>query len=138
MWIHLIMSFDCLVFVWPLCVQALEANGMDVEIDLSNLGTVNTMFAALFRLYFEALLPILLLLQTFTWIFVKSSANLVFLSKQQSQLLFLKKLSMEQLQSGLFLQEHQLVERCFYLIPFRILVCFFFFNSYIPFLSSAG
>ncbi|KAH7682590.1 Molecular chaperone (DnaJ superfamily) domain-containing protein [Dioscorea alata] len=28
--------------------EALEANGMDVEIDLSNLGTVNTMFAALF------------------------------------------------------------------------------------------
>lgn len=31
------------------CVQALDASGMDMEIDLSNLGTVNTMFAALFR-----------------------------------------------------------------------------------------
>lgn len=30
-------------------VQALDAEGMDMEIDLSNLGTVNTMFAALFR-----------------------------------------------------------------------------------------
>lgn len=29
--------------------QALDAEGMDMEIDLSNLGTVNTMFAALFR-----------------------------------------------------------------------------------------
>jgi len=29
--------------------QALENEGMDMEIDLSNLGTVNTMFAALFR-----------------------------------------------------------------------------------------
>ncbi|XP_047341246.1 chaperone protein dnaJ 15-like [Impatiens glandulifera] len=28
--------------------EALEADGMDMEIDLSNLGTVNTMFAALF------------------------------------------------------------------------------------------
>ncbi|GMP83373.1 hypothetical protein CsSME_00037311 [Camellia sinensis var. sinensis] len=28
--------------------EALEAEGMDMEIDLSNLGTVNTMFAALF------------------------------------------------------------------------------------------
>uniref|UniRef100_A0A6J0PE08 Chaperone protein dnaJ 15-like n=1 Tax=Elaeis guineensis var. tenera TaxID=51953 RepID=A0A6J0PE08_ELAGV len=28
--------------------QALESDGMDMEIDLSNLGTVNTMFAALF------------------------------------------------------------------------------------------
>ncbi|KAJ0989176.1 hypothetical protein J5N97_007532 [Dioscorea zingiberensis] len=28
--------------------EALEANGMDMEIDLSNLGTVNTVFAALF------------------------------------------------------------------------------------------
>lgn len=31
------------------CIQALDASGMDMEIDLSNLGTVNTMFAALFR-----------------------------------------------------------------------------------------
>lgn len=29
--------------------QAIDAEGMDMEIDLSNLGTVNTMFAALFR-----------------------------------------------------------------------------------------
>lgn len=29
--------------------QAIDADGMDMEIDLSNLGTVNTMFAALFR-----------------------------------------------------------------------------------------
>ncbi|KAG2312817.1 hypothetical protein Bca52824_024374 [Brassica carinata] len=28
--------------------EALDADGMDMEIDLSNLGTVNTMFAALF------------------------------------------------------------------------------------------
>jgi len=32
-----------------LLCQALENEGMDMEIDLSNLGTVNTMFAALFR-----------------------------------------------------------------------------------------
>ena len=32
-------------------VQALDIEGMDMEIDLSNLGTVNTMFAALFRWY---------------------------------------------------------------------------------------
>lgn len=32
--------------------QALDADGMDMEIDLSNLGTVNTMFAALFRCNF--------------------------------------------------------------------------------------
>lgn len=32
--------------------QALDADGMDMEIDLSNLGTVNTMFAALFRCEF--------------------------------------------------------------------------------------
>lgn len=31
--------------------KALDAEGMDMEIDLSNLGTVNTMFAALFRFY---------------------------------------------------------------------------------------
>lgn len=30
-------------------MKALDADGMDMEIDLSNLGTVNTMFAALFR-----------------------------------------------------------------------------------------
>lgn len=29
--------------------QALDAESMDMEIDLSNLGTVNTVFAALFR-----------------------------------------------------------------------------------------
>ena len=29
--------------------KALDIEGMDMEIDLSNLGTVNTMFAALFR-----------------------------------------------------------------------------------------
>lgn len=29
--------------------KALDAEGTDMEIDLSNLGTVNTMFAALFR-----------------------------------------------------------------------------------------
>lgn len=29
--------------------QALDSDSMDMEIDLSNLGTVNTMFAALFR-----------------------------------------------------------------------------------------
>ena len=29
-------------------VQALDTEGMDMEIDLSNLGTVNTMFTALF------------------------------------------------------------------------------------------
>lgn len=29
--------------------QAIDADAMDMEIDLSNLGTVNTMFAALFR-----------------------------------------------------------------------------------------
>lgn len=28
--------------------EALDADGMEMEIDLSNLGTVNTMFAALF------------------------------------------------------------------------------------------
>ncbi|MCL7039221.1 hypothetical protein MKW94_010800, partial [Papaver nudicaule] len=28
--------------------EAIETDGMDMEIDLSNLGTVNTMFAALF------------------------------------------------------------------------------------------
>ena len=32
--------------------QALDADSMDMEIDLSNLGTVNTMFAALFRCAF--------------------------------------------------------------------------------------
>jgi hypothetical protein len=36
------------VSLFILC-QALENEGMDMEIDLSNLGTVNTMFAALFR-----------------------------------------------------------------------------------------
>lgn len=34
--------------------QALDADSMDMEIDLSNLGTVNTMFAALFRCTFSA------------------------------------------------------------------------------------
>lgn len=29
-------------------IQALENEGIDMEIDLSSLGTVNTMFAALF------------------------------------------------------------------------------------------
>jgi hypothetical protein len=32
--------------------QALDVESMDMEIDLSNLGTVNTVFAALFR-WFE-------------------------------------------------------------------------------------
>ncbi|GJR67787.1 chaperone protein DnaJ 15-like protein [Tanacetum coccineum] len=32
--------------------EAIDAEGMDMEIDLSNLGTVNTMFAALFSLEF--------------------------------------------------------------------------------------
>ena len=32
--------------------QALDADSMDMEIDLSNLGTVNTMFTALFRCAF--------------------------------------------------------------------------------------
>ena len=31
--------------------KAIDAEGMDMEIDLSNLGTVNTMFAALFRYF---------------------------------------------------------------------------------------
>lgn len=35
------------------CFQALDADGMEMEIDLSNLGTVNTMFAALFRWSFQ-------------------------------------------------------------------------------------
>lgn len=29
--------------------QAVDLEGLDMELDLSNLGTVNTMFAALFR-----------------------------------------------------------------------------------------
>lgn len=37
------------LFAHKINEQALEAEGMDMEIDLSNLGTVNTMFAALFR-----------------------------------------------------------------------------------------
>ncbi|KAL0380783.1 UNVERIFIED_CONTAM: Chaperone protein dnaJ 15 [Sesamum angustifolium] len=36
--------------------EALDAEGMDMEIDLSNLGTVNTMFAALFRPLFLLIL----------------------------------------------------------------------------------
>ncbi|KAI8031566.1 Chaperone protein dnaJ 15 [Camellia lanceoleosa] len=35
-------------FTFAPCVAALDTDGMDMEIDLSNLGTVNTMFAALF------------------------------------------------------------------------------------------
>ncbi|MCO5577628.1 hypothetical protein L7F22_031459 [Adiantum nelumboides] len=31
------------------CFQAIDMAGLDVELDLSNLGTVNTMFVALFR-----------------------------------------------------------------------------------------
>lgn len=34
--------------------QALEADSMNMEVDLSNLGTVNTMFAALFRWAFSS------------------------------------------------------------------------------------
>jgi len=30
-------------------MQAVDLEGLDVELDLSNLGTMNTMFAALFR-----------------------------------------------------------------------------------------
>ena len=30
-------------------MQAVDLEGLDMELDLSNLGTVNTMFAALFR-----------------------------------------------------------------------------------------
>lgn len=32
--------------------KALDVDGMDMEVDLSNLGTVNTVFAALFRYSF--------------------------------------------------------------------------------------
>ena len=32
--------------------QAVEAEGQELELDLSNLGAVNTMFAALFRFVF--------------------------------------------------------------------------------------
>ena len=51
--------FACYVYLWWLVLifwtsiiisnQAVDVESVDMEIDLSNLGTVNTVFAALFR-----------------------------------------------------------------------------------------
>ncbi|GJW87383.1 hypothetical protein Tco_0162723 [Tanacetum coccineum] len=46
-------------------IKAIDVKGMDMEIELSNLGTVNTMFAALFSLEF-------LLRQPYQAMFLKS------------------------------------------------------------------
>jgi hypothetical protein len=35
--------------VRAMVLQAVDLEGMDMELDLSNLGTINTVFAALFR-----------------------------------------------------------------------------------------
>lgn len=73
--------------------QALDADSMDMEIDLSNLGTVNTMFAALFRCGFlcmTACFQISLDLNYFVFNLVV--ASWVSLSRLPFQLMFLKKL----------------------------------------------
>ncbi|RVW48546.1 Chaperone protein dnaJ 15 [Vitis vinifera] len=67
--------------------QALDSDSMDMEIDLSNLGTVNTMFAALFS---KLGVPIK----------TTVSANV------------LEEALMELSQSDHFQLEHQSVERC--------------------------
>lgn len=72
------------------------------------------MFAALFRWYIGSIIKRFWChLSVFNLSLYSSIASWVFLSRLQYLLMFLKKLSMGQLQSDRYLLEHQLVERCF-------------------------
>lgn len=99
-----------------------------MEVDLSNLGTVNTMFAALFRWVSSSVRNFQTHLTMINLLFYLSIASWVSLSRPPFQLMFLKKLWMAQLQSDPFQLQQQLVERyfnfCFFFCWWRNIVFF--------------
>ncbi|GJV14063.1 hypothetical protein Tco_1359386 [Tanacetum coccineum] len=83
---------------------AIDAEGMDMEIELSNLGTVNTMFAALFSLEFLLRQPYQpLFLKSLKWNCQSQTPSDRIIKKQCAQL-FGVTISYEQAQSGIFVR----------------------------------
>lgn len=139
----------CLTYLNPLIkylfyafTQAVESENQELELDLSNLGTFNTMFAALFRyvmcfqyqsLYFIYYLLIYMTLTVIDLCFLGVLVNLEYILRQPYRQLFWRRLLMVMLKFYHFDWGSLFLKR---LIIFSItLVCatmFLLFNGLMP------